>query len=394
MKTSIAVLFGGKSVEHEVSIISGIQALFNMDKDSYDIIPVYITKNNEMYIGDGIDDIENYKDTDKLITNSQRVIFVKDGDHTFIEEYPSHKFKKSKRISVDVAFPIVHGTNVEDGALQGYLKTLGIPFVGCDVTSSAVCMDKYISKMIVKEAGVPVLDGYRFSYNDYKDIDALISKIEKELNYPVIVKPINLGSSVGIGVAGNREELIDKIDDAFGYSKQILVEHAISNLREINCSVLGDEEEAISSVCEEPMHTDKILSYEDKYLGNSKGGSKGMASVSRKIPADITEEQRKFIQEMAVKAFKALNCCGVSRIDFMIDSDSDKIYFNEINTIPGSLAFYLWEESGLNYRELLTKLVKLTLKRKRKEESIAFSFDSNILDQNSFSGAKGVKNNA
>ncbi len=391
MKTSIAVLFGGRSVEHEVSIISGIQALFNMDNDTYDVIPVYITKNNEMYIGDGIDDIENYKDINKLINDSQRVIFVKDGARTFVEEYPSHKFKKTKRIPVDVAFPVVHGTNVEDGALQGYLKTLGIPFVGCDVTSSAVCMDKYISKMIVKDAGVHVLEGYRFSYDDYKDIDTLINKIEKELNYPVIVKPINLGSSVGIGVANDKEELVDKIDDAFGYSKQILVEHAISNLREINCSVLGDEEEAIPSVCEEPMHKDKILSYEDKYLGNSKGGSKGMVSVSRKIPADITEEQREYIQEMAVKAFKALNCCGVSRIDFLINSDDESIYFNEINTIPGSLAFYLWEESGLNYKELLTKLVNLALKRKRKEESIAFSFDTNILDQNSFSGAKGVK---
>lgn len=393
MKVSIAVLFGGKSVEHEVSIISGIQALLCLNNDLYDITPIYITKNNEMYIGEGINNIENYKDIDKLLSNSQRVIFVNNGDSTFIEEYPTHKFKKSKKIAIDVALPIVHGTNVEDGTLQGYLKTLGVPFVGCDVTSSAVCMDKYFSKMIAKEAGVPVLKGYSFSYYDYKNIDNIVCKVEKELIYPVIVKPINLGSSVGIGVANNREELIDKVDDAFSFSKQILIEHAISNLREINCAVIGDYEKAIPSVCEEPMHTAEILSYEDKYLGSSKGSSKGMVSVSRKIPAEISEEQSKYIQQMAVTAFKALNCCGVSRIDFIMDADDESIYFNEINTIPGSLAFYLWEESGLDYKELLTKLISLALKRKREEESITFSFDTNILDSNSFSGGKGAKNN-
>jgi D-alanine-D-alanine ligase len=391
MKTNVAVVFGGKSVEHEVSIISGIQALSSIDTDLYNIVPIYLTKNNEMYMGEKISEIENYKNIETLIKNSQRIIFVNEEDKVYIEEYPSHKFKKQKKTLVDVVFPIVHGTNVEDGALQGFFKTLGVPFVGCDVTSSATCMDKYLSKMIVKEAGVPVLEGYRFTYSDYKDIESMVKKIENCFQFPVIIKPVNLGSSVGIGVANNKEELIERIDDAFGYSKQILVERAIENLREINCSVLGDQECAIASVCEEPMHTDDILSYEDKYLGNSKGGTKGMASVSRKIPAEITDNQKQFVQEMSVKAFKALNCNGVSRIDFLLDSSDNSIYFNEINTIPGSLAFYLWEETEVSYKELLTKLIDLSLKRKREEESIAFSFDTNILDQSSFSGVKGVK---
>lgn len=391
MKTTVAVIFGGKSVEHEVSIISGIQALMSIDTEFFDVIPVYLTKNNEMYIGEEISNIEKYKDIDKLIQNSQRAVFVNEENQVYIEEYPARVFKKSKKTPVDIAFPVVHGTNVEDGALQGYFKTLSLPFVGCDVTASAVCMDKYLSKMIVKEAGVPVLDGLRFNFSDYKDIDSLVGNIESKISYPIIVKPVNLGSSVGIGVAGNRDELIDKIDDAFEYSKQILVERAIVNLREINCSVLGDEESAVASACEEPMHSDEILSYEDKYMGNAKGGSKGMASVSRIIPANITEEQKNFIQEMSVRAFKALNCCGVSRIDFMIDSSDNSIYFNEINTIPGSLAFYLWEKTDIKYKDLLTKLINLSLKRKREEESLAFSFDTNILNQNSFSGSKGVK---
>ena len=392
MKTKVAMLFGGKSVEHEVSVISGIQALMNMDTDKYDVVPVYMTKKNEMYVGDDIGQIESYKDIEGLLAKSTRVILINEGEKVQLVQYPLKKFGKSLTIDVDVVFPVVHGTNVEDGALQGYLKTLGVPFVGCDVTASAVGMDKFIMKMILKEAGVPVLDAKVFTLSDYANIDALMDTVEVSIGYPVIVKPVNLGSSVGISVAKNRVELTNSVDDAFRYATKVLVEHAITNLREINCSVLGDENEAEASECEEPLHTKDILSYEDKYVSNAKGsGSKGMASVSRKIPADLEPQKREQVRQMAVKSFKALGCNGVSRIDFMIDEDNGKLYFNEINTIPGSLAFYLWEPIGMPYKQLLDRMIQLALKRVRTESNITFTFDTNILNTASFGGAKGSK---
>ena len=392
MKTKIAVMFGGKSVEHEVSVISAIQAIGNMNREKYDILPVYISKTNEMYIGDGVGDIEQYKHIDQLIAKSQRVILFSSGGKPCLLPYPLKRFGKNQEIAVDLAFPIVHGTNEEDGTLQGYLKTVGIPFVGCDVTASAVGMDKYVTKAILKDNGIPVLDCMQFTTGDYRDVDAMVAAIEERLGYPVIIKPVNLGSSVGISVAKDRAHLVQSIDDAFLYASKIIVEHAITNLREINCSVLGDDEEAIPSECEEPLHSQDILSYEDKYMSNSKSGaSKGMASVSRKIPAEISEEMRDRVRSIAVKAFHCLGCNGVARMDFMIDGDNGELYFNEINTIPGSLAFYLWEPVGISYPELLDKMIALALKRQREEKALTFSFDTNILDQQSLSGLKGSK---
>ena len=392
MKTRVAMVFGGKSVEHEVSVISGIQAVMNMDTDKYEVIPVYMTKKNDMYIGEDIGKIESYKDIDGLLKRSQRVIMMNEGDRVVLLQYPLKKFGKNYSQEIDVVFPVVHGTNVEDGALQGYFKTLGVPFVGCDVTASAVGMDKYIMKAILKESDVPVLDAKVFTLSDYAEIDEMIATIESVIGYPVIVKPVNLGSSVGISVAKDRVELTRSIDDAYRYATKVLVEHAISNLREINCAVLGDENEAVASECEEPLHTKDILSYEDKYVSNAKGsGSKGMASVSRKIPAELTPEKREEVRELAVRAFQALGCNGVSRIDFMIDEDNGKLYFNEINTIPGSLAFYLWEPIGVPYKELLDRMIGLALKRERTEKNLTFTFDTNILNQSSFGGQKGSK---
>ena len=382
-------MFGGKTVEHEVSVISGIQALKSMDTDKYEVIPVYMTKENDMYTGPDIGKIESYRDIPALLKHSQRVIMVNDGGRVQLVPYPAKMFGGQKPVAIDIAFPVVHGTNVEDGALQGYLKTVGVPFVGPDVTSSAISMDKFITKAVLKEAGVPVLDAKVYTMSDYEYPEKIADDLEKSFGYPVIIKPVNLGSSVGIGVAKSRDELIDAIDDAFRYAARVMAEHAISKLREINCSVLGDENEAFASECEEPLTSGEILSYEDKYVNSggkkvgSKGGSgskgAGMANLSRKIPAELSPEKREEIRELAVKSFRALGCCGVSRIDFMIDEEEDMLYFNEINPIPGSLSFYLWEPVGVPYKELLDRMIQLALKRTRVEESLTFTFDTNIL---------------
>lgn len=392
MKIKMAVVFGGKSVEHEISIISAIQAIQSMDKEKYDITPVYMTKSNEFYVGEKVGDIEAYKDLKTLVAESRQVVWIREDGRVRLVLYPMKRFGSSVVTDVDMVFPIVHGTNVEDGSLQGFFHTLDVPFVGCEVLASAVGMDKYVMKTVLKDNGVPVLDCLRFTSADYSDTDAMIGKVEDKLKYPVIVKPVNLGSSVGIKKAHDKESLRDAIDLAFTFSPRILVEPAITNLREINCSVLGDFEKAEASECEEPFNSDEILSYEDKYIGGAKdSGSKGMASLKRKIPADLTPEKRKEIRDMAVKTFQSLECDGVARIDFMIDKDTDKVYVNEINTIPGSLSFYLWEPLGLSYKDMLDRCIDLAFKRAREAAQVTYAFDTNVLAGVKLGGCKGSK---
>lgn len=394
MKIHVAVLFGGKSVEHEVSVISALQAIQSMNKDKYAVYPIYITKKNELYWGEDLDKIEEYKNIPALLQKSTKINIVTDGSKTYLVPQQQKRFSKAKPIAcIDVAFPIVHGTNVEDGALQGFLKTLNLPFVGCDVLSSAICMDKFAMKIMLKEAGFPVLDGIRFTAQDYKNEEKILADTESRFGYPVIVKPVDLGSSVGISKAENRQELEDALELAFQFADKILIEPAVVNLKEINCSVLGDYTAAEASELEEPISADKILSYKDKYMdgGKKTGGSKGMSSLKRKIPAEIPAETAEKIKEIAVNAFKYLDCNGVVRIDFLMDSKTGEFWINEFNTIPGSLAFYLWEPKGVSYTNLLDRLISLALKRQRSNEEITYSFDTNILSSASFGGAKGSK---
>ncbi len=392
MKIQLGVMFGGNSTEHEISIISAVQAMLSLDREKYDVVPLYITKDSRFYTGDALFEIKNYRDIPSLLKNCTEVTLVKENDVSAIYKLPLSTFGKKRIGFIEVAFPIVHGTNTEDGVLMGYIEMLGLPYVGCDVASSALGMDKFAMKAIFKEYGIPVLDSKIYTTSDYEMLDALIENIESTFTYPVIVKPVNLGSSIGISVAQDHEALTKSLDTAFSFAEVVLVERAITNLREINCSVLGDRFSAEASECEEPVSGDEILSFEDKYISGAKsGGAKGMASVKRKIPAPITAEMREEIRTMAVKAFKALGCSGVSRIDFMIDVDENKVYLNEINTIPGSLSFYLWEPLGVKYTELLDRMIDLAFKRHRARAALTFSFKSNVLSGISLGGAKGSK---
>lgn len=397
MKIKLAVLFGGKSVEHEISIISAVQAMRYLDRNKYDVIPVYITKSNEMYHGECLDKIEEYSKLSNLLKKCRKVTFVTEGGKTFLKKLTVKPFEKAVISQIDMAFPIVHGTNCEDGTLHGYLRMMNLPLVGCDLTASAIGMDKYYMKTVFKDNKIPVLDCKCYTAKDFSvSHDDVIDEIENFIPYPVIVKPVNLGSSVGISKAKDRDELVTAMENAFNFAGKVLVEKAVENLKEINCSVLGDCDDAEASECEEPVGSDTILSYEDKYVsgakGGSKGGSKGMASLKRKIPADITDEQRDTIRKMAVDAFKCLGCNGIVRIDFMIDTKTQEIYLNEINTIPGSLSFYLWEPLGVKYGELLDRMIELAKKRHREQGEISYAFDTNVLEGIHFGGgSKGSK---
>lgn len=414
MKAKIAVFFGGNSVEHEVSIITALHAVENIDRNKYEVLPIYITKDNKMYAGEKIGEIANYNNIPKLLEESTQVIPVNLGEKVALLRAEKKLLKNDIYDYIDIAFPIVHGTNVEDGTIEGFVKMLNIPYVGCDVISSALGMDKYACKEILRANDIPVIDGKLYKINDYKNDEATLRKdIEKSLGFPVITKPVNLGSSVGISIAKDQAELEKSLEEAFTYASKVLVEKAIMNLKEVNCSVIGDYESAKASECESPIKMDKILSYRDKYLGNGTKGTKGVkgtkssgvkgsknasfggtmgsdnSNPSLELPAKITAEQEKTIQELAIKTFQALGCNGVIRIDFIIDQDNSKIYVNEVNTIPGSLSFHLWRETGTNYTEELNEIIALGLKRAREEKNLTFSFETNILAN--FNGAKAQK---
>lgn len=398
MKINVLVLFGGKSTEHEVSIISASQAMENIDKEKYEIYPVYMSKDGDFYYDKVLlFDVKNFKDEKTLFQKLTKVNFIKDKNKTYLVEAKNKLIGTNKICTIDVAFPIVHGTNVEDGSLQGYLHTLNLPVVGPNTIGGALSMDKYIMKQVLKAEGLPVLDAKKYTLNEYKHND-LVSDIEKNFSYPVIVKPVNLGSSIGINKAKDREGLIKALELGFNFSKCVLIERAITNLREINCAVLGNSDEQMVSVLEEPLYNDDILSFTDKYLGGGKGAkgslktgvkaaaktasgtkSSGMASLSRKVPAEIDKKKEDLIKSLAVETFKILNLTGVSRIDFMIDGDNNKVYINEINSIPGSLSYYLYAPLGISFKELIDKLIKIAIDEKRKEDNLMFSFESNLL---------------
>lgn len=386
MKTKIAVFFGGRSTEHEISVISANQAMHAINKDKYEVIPVYITKQGKWYTGEALMDVANYRDTKSLLEKCREVYM-----RPVYGDYKLYTVKKplfgsDVLTELDVVIPVLHGSNGEDGTFEGILDSIGIPYAGCSVLASANGMDKITMKMILQASGIPVVDYVWFTDKQWaKQKDTLIAEIEEKIGYPAIVKPANLGSSVGIGRATDRQQLIERIEDARHYSTRIIVEHMVEHLQEINCSVLGDCDDYVTSVLEEPIKSGEILSYEDKYMGGSKG-AKGMQASQKRIPADLPDAETARIRFLAGETFRVLSCHGVSRVDMIIDSDNRNIYVNEINTIPGSLSFYLWEATDIPFDKLMERLVGLALKRKRDAATKTVSYDQNI-----FSLGGGVK---
>lgn len=402
MKIKVGVIFGGESAEHEVSIISAIQAINKMSEEKYDIIPIYITKDRQWYTGAMLKDIDSYQDLSLIKKYATNVVLV-EKNNRFILQKKKGLFKREVA-EIDIAFPIVHGTNVEDGILQGYLQTIGIPFVGPNTYAGVVGQDKVFMKAIFEKEDLPLSKYVWFYDSEYKtDKDEVLKKISK-LKYPLIVKPATTGSSIGISYAEDEAKLCEAIDDAINYDTKILVEEVVENLKEVNISVLGNYEHQKLSVIEEVNGHNKFLTYEDKYIGGGKTkakfgvksvpsckGSKGMLSASRKIPADLSDKLKEEVETVARKAFKALGSSGCCRIDFLIDSKKNKVYVNEINSIPGSLAFYLWEPLGKDYTELLDDMINIGIKDYKKRSSKTYTFDTNILQGFANNSLKGGK---
>ena len=392
MKTRVGVFFGGRSVEHEISVLTALQAMHAFDSEKFEIIPIYISKEGLWYTGEALMTVANYKDMNALKKVCEKV-YMKPiyGDYN-LYRFKKPFFGKDVVTTLDVVIPALHGTNGEDGVFQGLLETIGIPFAGCNTLSAAIGMDKIVMKMVLEHCNIPIVDYVWFTDKQwFADRDRWANEVEAKIGYPVIVKPANLGSSVGISRADNREEFITKVDEASRYSTRLVVEDLVENLKEINCSVLGDCDDYMASVCEEPIKSGKILSYEDKYMGGSKGES-GMQASEKRIPADLTPEQTERVQFLAGETFRVLSCHGVARVDVMIDDNTGEIYVNEINAIPGSLSFYLWEATKIPFDELMARMVQLALKRKREAGNKTVSYSQNIFALGGgVKGAKGAK---
>lgn len=389
MNIKLGVIFGGVSVEHEVSVISAVQAMQAIDKEKYDVIPIYITKDREWYTGEILKDMDTYTDMDLLKRYTKNVSLINKKGKFYLQ---SKGLFKTIITELDLVLPIGHGTNMEDGTLQGYLQTIGIPYCESDIAASSVAQDKVTQKLVFQSKNLPMTAFTWFYDVDYTEDQENILKECAKLKYPVIVKPATLGSSVGINFAKDEAELKNAIEEAIQYDKKILVEHAVENLSEVNISVLGDYKYQEVSAIEEVTTIHHLLTYADKYMGNAKDKpSKGMAGLGRKVPAKLEKKMQSEVESVAVKAFKAVGLAGVCRIDFLIDKNDNKVYINEINSIPGSLSFYLWEPKGKKYRELLDEIIKIGIKNYQDNSAKVHSFESNILEGYKAGGAKGGK---
>ncbi len=404
----VGVVLGGVAPEHEVSIISALQAAAALDREKYTPVPIYIAKDGTWYTGEALLDVDRYRDLDDLLEEAVPVALAPTphGRLELLEDRTANAVQRLSRppdrYTVDVMLLGLHGGPGENGGVQGLCETMNVPYTSAGIFGSSLGMDKVMSKRVCREAGIPVVDFVAFHEDEwaYQEEEGL-DRCEAELDYPLIVKPARCGSSIGIGRAEDRAELDAAIEDAFRYDDKVVVEHAVRELREINCSVLGDRHEATPSVLEEPMPSDEVLTFQDKYMRedgeDAKGGGgaktaesapEGMASLDRIVPARLSDERTETIQDMALRIFHLFECAGVVRIDFMIDEATDQLYFNEINTIPGSFSFYLWEPSGVSFDELVERLVEIARRRHREHNGRVQTYDVNLLAEKSLSGLK------
>ena len=399
MKKTIGVIFGSRSCEREVSIISAVQLMRYINSEKYETVPVYIDENGDWFTGEPLKEIQSFqpfradragirKVFPDLSSGSGALLSLDKGSGLF------HHDKLEIVSRIDVYVIVMHGMNGEDGTLQGLMELANIPYTSTGVVGSAVGMDKIIMKQFFRGAGLPVLPSVWFKRSDYQSApDSVLKQVEDELGFPVFVKPANLGSSIGVSRADDADSLKDSLDLAFEYDRRVLVEKGLNKPIELNCSVLGYDQDVKASPIEMPISNDQFLDFKDKYLAS--GGSKGMASLHRILPAPIDDDLRDSIQEMSRKIFTMLDCKGVVRIDYMYDRDSDHIYITEINTIPGSLSFYLWENAGLHYADLIDRMISCAEQAHEDKNHANYAFTSDILKGVSLGGkgAKGSKGN-
>jgi len=387
-KLRVAVIFGGKSPEHEVSIITAVQAMASMPKE-YETIPIYVSKAGKLYTGDHLKSITSYQNMPLLEKMAETVSLPSSPTNITLSSDKPSIFKKYSK-PFDVIFPIFHGGVGEGGWIQGVAEFYGIPIVGTGLTGATLGMDKVAMKAAFDGANLhqaPYIWFYRHDW--YAKQATFIKEITTHLKYPIFVKPSRGGSSIGTTCAKTRVELIRAIDLAAAMDTRIVVEEGIMDAREINISVMGNAGHDLEcSVCEEVFHEgSEFLEFKDKYLSGSK--NEGMASTDRAIPAKIDKKISDQIQTVAKLIFNLFDCAGLVRLDFLVKGK--EIYCIEINTIPGSLSFYLWDKSGYPYPKLLFHLINLALTKHEEASKLQTDFASPILENIATGGKLGAK---
>jgi D-alanine-D-alanine ligase len=383
----VGVIFGGRSVEHEVSVITAHQGMDALKVAGFEILPIYIAKTGHWYAGEGLYDLRAYADLSRDFAEAPGVFRVSLSPDRGIRRLIADParggfFHRTPPLWADVFFPMIHGSFGEDGTLAGLLEMADVPYVGADVLASAIGMNKAMTKHVARAHDVPVLECLVLERAALQaDPAAARARIAAFAPLPVMVKPVHLGSSIGVRRCRTEDELTEALAAAATLDSHVLVERALADFFEVNCAVLGPPEEV--SVCEQPTTDATLLSFDEKYrrgAGTSKGKvSAGMASLGRIIPAPIPHELTREVQRLALAVFRAIGASGVARVDFLYDRAASRLYFNEINTIPGSLAFYLWEATGLPFDQLVSRLVGTALARARARSETVFSFDANLL---------------
>ncbi|WP_294984753.1 D-alanine--D-alanine ligase family protein [uncultured Fenollaria sp.] len=371
----VGVIFGGRSVEHEVSVITGMQVIENMDKEKFLPIPIYITKEGKWLSSEAFKNFKTFKDGD--FSSAKNVMLGCDyGDfNLYINPEAKSMFDKKVYDTLDLVFFALHGTNGEDGSCQGLVETVGLPYTGTNVLSSSVGMDKVIMKDVYRANGLPVVN-YRYYYRSKwrSSKEEVMADIEKNLTYPLFIKPSNLGSSIGISKVKNKDNLEEALMIAFSYDKKVIVEESVENAREINCAVMGYEENVETSELEEPLDFKELLTFDDKYVSNKKTpGTKTMRNLLKK-----DEPLRDELESLATKAFTSIDAAGNARVDLLVSKDTGKIYINEINTIPGSVAFYLWEPKGYSFKDLITKMLEIAQEVDTMRKETVYSYDAEL----------------
>ena len=399
-KMNIAVFFGSRSCEHDVSIVSALQCIEATKAAGFNVTPVYISRDGLWYTSEPLENIETFREFNPMTKGITRVTLDVTANAGDLWAWPPQRAGLFAKVPaplchIDCVIPVFHGWHGEDGTIQVLLEMANIPYASSGVLGSAIGMDKIAMKQILRGAGFPVLDFVWFTREQLKkERQAVIERVEKEIKYPAFIKPAALGSSIGVSRAKNREELERALDVAASYDRRILVEVGVVHPVEINCAAVGYGEDVRASVCEMPVPSsnDTFLDFWQKYLRNAstKGeDSRGMKSLSRVVPAPIGDELTGRIQTMTCDIFKLLDCCGTVRVDFILDQN-DMLFVNEPNTIPGSLAFYLWKASGLDFPKLIEKMVEDALRAHADKNSSVFAYDSSILKKVA-AGTKGSK---
>lgn len=390
-KTTIGVIFGGKSVEHDVSIVTAQQIMQAIPTDRYEIVPVYISREGKWYSGDALRDIKAFDSGDITRHPSIKpVLLSPDARHhgLLLDPLASGWFRKPQVIRLDVAFPAVHGSHGEDGTLQGLFELADIPYVGFATLGSALTNDKIMTKHVLQQHGIDVVEAVSFTREDWQnDPEAWFTRIKDKLAFPLFVKPATLGSSIGVGYAPDDALLRASIDVALNFDRRVLVESAVQNAVEINCSVIGYGNDVHASVLEQPLSWAEFLAFEDKYLR----GNKGMKSQGRIIPAPLSDTLTERIRETAKRAFKAVDGRGIVRIDFLVQQETKTVYLNEMNTMPGSLSFYLWQPMGISQAELIERLVRYARDAYADKRRNVYDYKTPLLSMAATRGSKGSK---